>query len=291
MLRDVLRLMRPKQWAKNLLVFAALVFTRSYEEPRLVALSLIAFAALCLASSAAYAFNDALDASSDREHPRKKNRPVASGALSPGTAYAVFVVLALASMAVGLAAGSGFTLCVLAYLVLQGFYNLLARAVPVLDVSVVAAGFVLRAAAGAIAISVSISGWLLLCTGALALLVGFSKRRYEFRLVPNHRESLGGYTSTALDSLVVFSACSAALSYGVYSIQSESAKQYPMLILTAPVVGYAIMRYLLLVFAHDEGGEPETLLLSDAQLLTCLGLFLVLAYLATHGWSLSFVGS
>lgn len=287
------RLLRPKQWTKNLLVFAALIFARAYTDSGPVVRCLWAFLALCLVSSAVYVVNDALDAERDRNHPVKKNRPIASGAISASAGYALSAVCLVGGLALSWWLGKGFTAGIVTYLLLQGAYNAWFKHTPVLDVFALSLGFVLRAALGAAAISVYISGWLLFCTGALALLLGAAKRRHEFMLQGEDRGSsraaLARYNQTILDAMVVFSATLAALAYGIYAIESETARSYPALILTAPIVLYGILRYLFLVFGQDDGGEPENLVFGDTHMVVTVVLFVAVAFLAMSGMHLPYV--
>lgn len=283
----VLRLMRPKQWSKNLLVFAGLLFTASFSEPDRLYRALFAFFAMCLASSGTYALNDALDAERDRRHPKKKDRPIAAGLVSPGCAIGLGTVL----MALGVAGAfllnrdSGFVMT--AYLLLQALYNGSLKSIAVADVFGLSLGFVLRAMLGATCIDVKISGWLLFCTGALALLLGFAKRRHEFRTQGDDRESsrkaLGGYSNASLDALVIVSSCVAAICYGIYSLESPTAAAHPALFLTTPFVFYGICRYVLIVFTYDEGGEPETVLLQDPHIIASILGFVLAAVMAMKG--------
>lgn len=287
--------MRPKQWTKNLLIFAALIFTRSYADSRLLGLSALAFLAMCLTSSAVYALNDVIDADRDRNHPRKKLRPIASGALSPRAGALIGLICLALGAGLSFAVGLSFAAGVGVYLLIQLGYTFGLKAVPILDVFIVATGFVLRAALGAVAIGVGISGWLLLCTGMLALMLGFAKRRHEFISQGDERgesrPSLLGYTRPALDALVIFASAGAALSYGVYAIESDTAKHYPALVLTVPVVLYGVMRYLFLVFGREEGGEPENLVFGDPHMIACVLVFLALALLAMSGYKVGFIGT
>ncbi len=298
-LRDGLRLVRAKQWTKGVFVFAALVFTRGWTDPRAVGATLAAFAAMTLASVGMYLFNDLLDREADRAHPTKRDRPVASGRVSARVAWALGALALLAAYAVAFGAGGGANgvgpglgLVVVLYVSLQVAYNFGLKRTPVADVAAIAVGFVLRVVAGAVAIRAPLSGWILLCTAFLALLLGFGKRRHEFRLEGHDasatRPALAGYTQGSLDALLLFAAACAALSYGVYSIESRTARENPGLVLTTPFVVYGIMRYLVLVMA-GEGGEPESLVLRDVQLLVCFAGFLLAAYAALSGLRLPFV--
>ena len=179
------------------------------------------------------------------------------------------------------------------YVVLQLAYNFWLKRAPVIDVMVISTGFVLRAALGAIAISAFISGWLLFCTGTLSLLLASAKRRHEFRLQGDDRgesrPALLGYSGSALDAMVVFSASISGIAYGIYAIESETALRHPALILTVPFVVFGILRYLFLTFAKDEGGEPESVLLGDWQILLSVVLFLAAAFYALGGYDIPFL--
>ncbi len=293
MLTHLVALLRPKQWAKNLLVFAAWVFAGRYTDPDAGRQVLIAFAAMCLASSAVYVWNDVLDVERDRAHPKKKTRPIASGAVP--VAMAVGLGIGLAVAGAGLAASLNRTslVLVLAYFVLQGLYNWRVKAVPVLDVFFIATGFVMRAVLGATALGVTISAWLLFCTGSLALMLGFAKRRNEFVTMgearTQSRESLASYTRPALDAFVVIFAAGAAMCYGVYSIESKTAQAHPAMLVSAPLVLYGISRYLLLVFRFDEGGEPADVLFRDPHIWGSVILFIATAGLAISGFRIPFL--
>lgn len=286
-----IKLLRPKQYTKNLLVFTALLFTLGSQTNEGLTKTLIAFAAMCLLSSAVYVFNDLLDVERDRLHPVKRNRPIASGAVPvPWAAVIGFVALGGAA-ALGALLPRAAIAVLAAYVVVQVLYNGAGlKRVPVTDVFLISVGFVLRAALGAAAIDVKMSGWLLFCTGALALTLGFGKRRHEFILQgedrTRSRESLAGYSKTALDALVLMCATSSAISYAIYSIESETARRHPMLILTTLFVAYGVCRYVLVVFSRDEGGEPENLLLRDPHIIASVVLFVAAAVLALSGdWS------
>ncbi|MFQ3586806.1 MAG: decaprenyl-phosphate phosphoribosyltransferase [Fimbriimonadaceae bacterium] len=282
------RLLRPKQWTKNLLVPAAFIFTDSFRDPRSWQLTAFAFVVMCAVSSATYIVNDLRDTESDRAHPKKRLRPLAARQVLPSTAVAMAVVLVL--VAVGLLVFFLPPTCsaiVGLYLLMQLAYNCCLKNVPIADVFTIALGFVLRAAMGAAALSVSVSAWLLICTGALALMLGFAKRRNEFIAMGERRtesrQSLSGYSRPALDALVVIMAGLSAMAYGLYSVESSTAQKYPGLVVTTFFVAYGISRYVLLVFSKDEGGEPADILVHDRHILTSVALFLVFAVLAVSG--------
>ncbi len=284
---------RPKQWTKNLLVFAALLFTGSFKDSDLITKVLLAFAAMSLISSATYIVNDLIDLDRDRQHPKKSKRPIAAGDVSPTVAILMAVVFAGASLAIAASLGRSSILIIVIYLVLQVAYNGGLKRVPVADVFVISLGFVLRAVLGAVAIAVPISSWLLFCTGALALMLGFGKRRSEFILQGEDRsktrESLEGYNLSVLDALVTMASVGAALSYALYVIQSDTGHRFPGLIFTSPFVFYGICRYVYLVFKQEEGGEPENLLFRDRHILFTIVGFTVFAILAVKGFSVHMV--
>ncbi|MCX7798858.1 MAG: UbiA prenyltransferase family protein [Fimbriimonadales bacterium] len=283
--RGLVRLARPHQWAKNLLVFTGLLFTASFRDPEAWRATVLAFLAMGFVSSGFYAWNDVRDRDRDRSHPRKKRRPVASGEVSPPAAtifgaallvLGVFLLWPLPALAQGLVAVYG---------AVQVAYNAGLRAVPVLDACAVGSGFVIRAALGAAAMGVRVSGWLLLCAGALALLVSLGKRRAEHVALGSEgvdsRPSLAGYTRESLDAMVTLSATASVLCYGLYALESETARQHPGLFLTVPFVAYGVMRYLLLVFqGQDTASEPDLLFLRDPHLIGTALLFLLASVVA-----------
>lgn len=287
-----LMLLRPKQWTKNLLVFAAWLFVAGYRDSTLTLLVLQAFLAMCLTSSAVYVFNDIRDVDRDRLHPRKKYRPLASGLVSIRSAWLIAAGCLVLGTTLAALINWNSLLIIVAYLTLQLAYNAALKRMAVADVFCIAIGFVLRAVLGAAAIHVAISGWLLFCTGALALLLGFSKRRNEFLTLSeptSTRESLAHYTKQSLDALVAIFACGSAMCYGIYCLESRTAEKYPALIVTSVFVFYGIARYVLIVFSQDEGGEPETLLYKDKHILLSVALFVVAAVLAMSGMQVPLV--
>lgn len=291
LLMSLVLLLRPKQWTKNLLVFAAWIFTASVvKNPASTPLVLLGFLAMCLASSATYIFNDIADVERDRAHPKKRNRPIASGAIPVPAAIATGLLLLVISVGIAFYLSHTTGVILLSYLILQIIYNLGLKHVPVADVFIISLGFVLRAALGAAAISATISTWLLFCTGALALMLGFAKRRNEYIHQGDNRalsrESLEGYSKGALDALVIMFACGAALCYGVYAVDSTTAKKFPAIILTSIFVFYGICRYVLIVFGRDEGGEPENLLFKDRHILFSILMFVITAVLALSGFKI-----
>jgi 4-hydroxybenzoate polyprenyltransferase len=266
----VARAMRPAQWLKNGIVFAGLVFGGKLLQPAAVASATLAALAFCLLSSGFYLLNDVRDRDADRLHPVKRLRPVPAGDLAPGTAVFAGVVLVVLAIAGSALLSRDLSLVFLAYASLMAAYNLGLKEVVIVDVFAIAAGFVLRAVGGAIAVNVSISPWLLMCTMLLALLIGFGKRRHELVALDNaagHRRNLNLYNRPMLDQAVAVTAAGTLIAYAVYTFDSESAQYHHRMMVTIPIVAYSVFRYLYLLYRRGQGGAPETMLLTDRPLL------------------------
>jgi 4-hydroxybenzoate polyprenyltransferase len=269
--RAALVALRPRQWTKNLLLFAGLLFAGKLGETSLWSDACIAFVAYCAASSAAYLANDVRDAEHDRDHPVKRLRPVASGEVS----VRVALVLAglLTASAVGLAGylGLGSLALMAGFIALQAAYTAGLKHVVLIDVLAIAALFVIRAAAGAEAVDVRISPWLLICTGLLALFLALAKRRAELVLVGADetpgRPVLEGYSLALVDQLVSIVAASTVIAYSLYTFTARDSKA---MMATIPFVLYGVFRYLLLLHRRDLGEEPENVLLTDVPLILTL---------------------
>jgi len=269
MLRALLKTMRPRQWTKNAFLFAALVFDGKLFHLTAFLRTLAGFGLFCLISSAVYIFNDLLDVEADRRHPIKKNRPIASGKLPVPVAVAVGTVLVLFSLIAGVLLAWQFALTILVYFALMLVYSKWLKNVLILDVLIVAAGFVLRVHAGTTLIVVErFSPWLYVLMTLLALYLGFGKRRAELALLSdganNHRKVLGGYTIPLLDQFITIVSGTTIVAYALYTFFRPAAPE--SLMLTIPFVVYAIFRYLYLVQVKEIGGEPEEILLSDRPL-------------------------
>ncbi len=269
----LLESLRPAQWVKNGFVFAALIFSRSlmdWHRTERVALAAVVF---CLISGAGYLFNDILDAAEDRQHPVKRLRPVASGRLSVRVAASVAALLALAVLAGAWVLDREFFLVTASYAVLNGLYSLFLKRVMLLDVFVIAAGFVLRVLGGGVVIHVEISAWLIVCTTLLALFLALTKRRHELVLLgrnaSDHRPILAHYSPYFLDQLIGIVTASTVMSYALYTLSGDVNAKFPgkRLELTIPFVLFGIFRYLYLVHQTSEGGNPTRLLLTDRVLL------------------------
>ena len=266
--------MRPLQWTKNGLVFAALIFDRQFVNLESIGLAVLAAICFCLVSSAGYLVNDVRDAENDRIHPIKRDRPVATGEISERTALIAAGVLSLVALVLGSLIRLEFTLVLIGYLMLMLAYNLGLKDVPILDVFAIGAGFVLRAAGGAVAIAVPISPWLYVCTMLLALLIGFTKRRQEIVFLNDaaelHRTSLRGYSVPILDQYITILAAATIIAYSVYTFDSAAVPRNHAMMLTIPFVAYGVFRFLDVARQGELGGRPETLLFVDKPLLACL---------------------
>jgi 4-hydroxybenzoate polyprenyltransferase len=260
--------LRPRQWSKNLLLFAGLLFAAKLGDATRWLEALAAFAVYCAASSAAYLVNDVRDAAHDREHPVKRLRPVASGELPVRTALVLAAVLVAAAFAGAAALGPGSVAFLAGFLVLQAAYTAGLKHVVLIDVLAIAGLFVVRASAGAEAVDVRISPWLLICTGLLALFLALAKRRAELVLVGAEetpgRPVLEGYSLALVDQLVSVVAASTVIAYSLYTFTARDSKA---MMATVPFVVYGVFRYLLLLHRRDLGEEPENVLLTDVPLL------------------------
>jgi 4-hydroxybenzoate polyprenyltransferase len=269
--RALVAALRPRQWSKNLLVLAGIVFAAKLGDAARWAEALAAFAAYCAASSAAYLVNDVRDAPDDRLHPVKRRRPVACGEISPRTALVAAGALAAFSVALTAALGPASLACLGAFALLQLAYTLSLKHVVLVDVIVIAGLFVLRATAGAVAVDVRISPWLLLCTGLLALFLALGKRRGELVLVGAERTpgraSLEGYSLALLDQLIAVVAASTIVAYAIYTFTARDSKA---LMATIPLVVFGVFRYLLLLHRDGAGEEPENVLLADRPIMAAV---------------------
>lgn len=274
--RSLLISLRPEQWTKNLVVFAALLFGRQLLDPSAVVLSTAAFFIFCALSGAVYLVNDVLDREADRLHPVKRRRPIASGALDPGLALGAAAVLGVGGLAAAFFVSRGFLVAATAYLLLLTLYSGPLKRMVILDVLTIALGFVLRAAAGALAVDVPISHWLLVCTILLALFLGLAKRRHELVLLADgatsHRRILQEYSPYMLDQMIAIVAAATIMGYALYTVSPETIAKFgsDQLLLTLPFPIYGIFRYLYLVHQRQGGGSPAEMLLQDRPLLVCV---------------------
>jgi len=282
--------MRPRQWTKNLVVFAALIFAKKLTEPALLGRAAIAFALFCAVSGAVYIINDLFDIDRDRRHPLKAMRPIASRALGTVPALTAAALLLCGSLMAGFVLSPPFGAAVLIYAVLNGVYSLWLKEVVILDVMIIASGFVVRAVAGGLVIDVTVSTWLILCTLLLSLFLAFCKRRQELETLTRaheHREILREYSIEFIDQMINVVTASTVVAYIFYTLSPEVEQKLHTrhLYLTVPFVLYGVFRYLYLVHRKGEGGNPAQALLTDRPLLVCVLLWAVTAVLLIYAGS------
>jgi 4-hydroxybenzoate polyprenyltransferase len=271
-IKGLIRTMRPKQWTKNAVVFAALVFDRKLTTPLLLAETIVAFILLCLISSTVYLINDLVDIEKDRQHPRKRLRPLPSGQLKPGTAIAAAIIIPAICLPLAFLLDLYFGLIVTTYLLVMIAYSFWLKHVVIVDVLTIAAGFVLRVAAGVPMVQVQrFSPWLYVCITLGALFIGFGKRRHELSLLQtnanNHRTVLNDYNRVFLDEMMGVVTASTVMAYSLYTFSAEGLPRNHAMMLTIPFVLYGIFRYLYLIHVREEGGAPEEIILRDRPLL------------------------
>jgi 4-hydroxybenzoate polyprenyltransferase len=276
---QILQSLRPGQWTKNLVIFAGLLFGRRLFDPVALLDAVCAFAVFCMLSGVVYLVNDIADRDSDRQHPLKSHRPIASGALPVQVAVTAAFVLGVLGLAGAFGIGRAFAGVAGAYLGLLLLYSGPLKHIVIIDVLTIAIGFVLRAVAGAVAVHVEISHWLLVCTILLALFIALAKRRHEIVLLAGdaagHRPILGEYSAYLLDQMIGVVTASTLISYVFYSISPETEAKFgtAWLGLTIPFPLYGIFRYLYLVHQREGGGSPADLLLTDRPLLACVAVW------------------
>ncbi|MBN1164003.1 MAG: decaprenyl-phosphate phosphoribosyltransferase [Candidatus Krumholzibacteriota bacterium] len=281
----VLISMRPKQWTKNLVLFAGIVFSKRFLETGLVLRSFLGFAVFCMLSGAIYILNDLFDRKGDREHPTKRNRPIASGAVGAGLGAAIVIALMVVFISFSWFLGVHFFLLVLAFVIINGTYSILLRQIVILDVISISFSFLIRAGAGVYVLhkqvpDLELSPWLLICTLFLSLFLALCKRRNEFSKLDNaatHRNSLKDYSSHLLDQLVGISASATIISYSIYTVWPETVSKFGTrnLVFTIPFVVFGLMRYLYLVYSRQEGGDPSGVLLTEKAILIDVFLWFV----------------
>ncbi len=274
---------------KNVFVFAALVFAERLSDPTAVLHVVAAFCVFCVLSSAVYLINDVRDRDADRLHPHKRLRPIAAGEIAPGTALAVSVVLAVAALLAAFGLSSGLGAVSVIYLAVNLGYSFGLKKVVILDVMMVAAGFLLRALAGALVIDVEISRWLVLCTGLLALFLGFVKRRQELTSLDGGAETrpiLKEYSLPFLDQMISVVTGATVVAYSLYAFSPEVAQKLGTehLGLTIPFVLFGIFRYLYLVHQRGAGENPTVVVMTDIPLILDVTLWGVVVVLALYVW-------
>ena len=285
MLKALIESMRPKQWTKNLLLFVGIIFSKNVLQIHLLLNTVIAFGLFCFISGAIYLINDLADIESDKSHPLKSKRPLASGRLPVKVATIVMTIIIAVTIPLSFILNFQFGLVALAYFLLILAYSLLVKHIVILDVMAVTLGIVLRAVAGAVVIHVSISSWLLICTTFLALFLTLSKRRHELVLLGNnsgeHRKSLIEYNPYLLDQMIAIATASAVISYALYTTSQETVAKFGTrnLIFTLPFVIYGIFRYLYLVHQKNMGGSPELIFIQDRSMIINIFLYCIVVIL------------
>ena len=285
--------LRPRQWIKNLIVLAPLIFSRNLFHPDMAVLSLLALGVFCLLSGGIYVFNDLVDYRQDREHPVKRNRPIASGKVPRGGALAFGIMITAVGLLVAAWTDVSFFWVCLAYTGSMVLYSLGLKHMVVLDVLIISIGFVLRAIAGVEILKdtdsgVVLSPWLLVCTLFLALFLGFSKRRHELGLLAHkaglHRKSLEDYSKEFLDAMIAVVTAATVIAYAIYTIWPGTVEKFNTrnLIYTIPFVVFGLFRYMYLVIMRNEGGSPSEILVSDAPLVVDIVLWVCVAGLVLY---------
>jgi 4-hydroxybenzoate polyprenyltransferase len=279
MLKDLITLLRPKQYYKNFLIFAGIVFSGNLLNTALLITSILGFMAFCLASSGQYIFNDIMDREKDKKHPKKRNRPIAAGRVKIPVAAILSALLLVSSILLSFHLKFEFMVAVVAYLVMNFLYSSALKQIVLLDVFVISGGFVLRAIAGCLLLSVAISPWLVVCTLLLALFLALGKRRNELLILgsdaKSHRNTLGEYTINAIDQMLSMTASATIVAYSLYTFFSHSN-----LMLTIPIVIYALYRYILLI--NKGNSDANELIFKDrgivASVLVWILVVLVMLY-------------
>ena len=279
MLRDIIRLIRPKHWVKNGFVFAPVVFALRFTDPQALLAGLQAFFSFSLAASAVYVINDIADRNADARHPLKKKRPLAAGRISVPAALVILLVCLAGGLSLASAGGNELFFVVAGYFLLNVAYSFYLKHQVLLDVMVISAGFLLRVIGGGLAVSVPVSRWLLLSTFTLTLFLGFCKRRNEILLTNPQEEQrpvLGHYSERFLDQVILISATLAVVCFALYTIDAEVVARLktPYLLYTLPLVIYGLFRYLFLIYKKEASGDPAEMLLRDPGLIVTLLLWL-----------------
>lgn len=276
----IFKIVRPKQWAKNMFVFAGLVFANKLGDPGSVLITCFAFVVFCAAASAGYIFNDILDREQDRLHPTKKNRPIAAGKISIIFAVTLMLFLLLFAITTAFMMRAKFGLIILAFILFSYLYTLLLKHIVIIDIMAIAALFVMRAVGGAEAIDVPISPWLLICTTLVALFFILGKRYHEITAYGDdaleYRKVIKDYSASFIREMLTINAAATMISYSLYSFFSQTANgKSEMLMLTIPLVVYGLFRYLYLIYEKGQGGSPEEILFSDVPTIINFALWVV----------------
>ncbi len=273
MIKNLILTLRPKQWSKNLIIFAGVIFSQNFLKVNYLLKSIAAFIVFCLLSGVVYIINDIVDRKADQKHPEKSKRPIAAGRFKVNIAIICAIILVLIALISAYFLNFSFFLVALSYFLLMIAYSFFFKKIVILDVIIVATGFALRTFAGTVVIAVEISVWLFLCSILLALFLAISKRRHELVYLDNggfsHRTVLGQYSKLLLDQLISIVTAATIIAYSIYTIAPETITKFHSknLVLTIPFVLYGIFRYLYLIYQKQMGGSPERVLLEDKPLI------------------------
>jgi len=270
-IQAIIKTMRPKQWTKNVVVYAALIFDGKFLEPTLFLRTTAIFVLFCLVSSSVYLLNDLVDIEKDRAHPKKRHRPLASGQLKPIYAIITLVLLLGVSLSLAFMLDAGAALILTGYFVMNVAYSFWLKHIVILDVFTIAAGFVLRVAAGAVVVKVErFSPWLYVCITLIALIIALGKRRAELAGLEddasNHRAILDEYNLNFLDHLISLTTGATIVTYSLYTFSAHNLPENHLMMLTIPIVIYFLFRYLYLVHVKHLGGAPDELIFKDKPL-------------------------
>jgi 4-hydroxybenzoate polyprenyltransferase len=280
--RAMIRELRPRQWTKNLIVYAALVFSRDAGDLHKIGRASVAVFVFCLLSGAIYLLNDIVDIERDRHHPLKRLRPLAAGLVTVRAAALTAAALTVVAFAAAAVLGWSMLIVAAAFVVLQLAYNYVLKRLVIIDAMAISAGFVLRVVGGVVAIHAVASPWIILCTGLLAMFLGLVKRRSELadEEVPEaHRPALAHYTEQFLDSMISSLSAATIVSYSMYTFLSHERREPSFMMVTIPFVAYGLFRYLYLVHRRGLGSNPEEILVSDVPLMIDIVLFAVVSML------------
>jgi 4-hydroxybenzoate polyprenyltransferase len=274
--KNIISLIRPKQWIKNFFVFAAILFSNNFANLLMLKQSCIAFVAFCLISSSIYILNDIIDMENDKKHPEKRNRPIASGKITLVHSIIIGITLGLISLSIAIMLSKYLFVIILLYIINNLVYSFKIKRIVLLDAFSIAIGFILRVLAGAVVIQVTTSSWIILCTLFLSIFLALGKRRSEILLLGDsavlHRNNLAQYTVQLLDHMINIVLSCTIVFYALYCAIGSSTSNF---IFTTILVLFGILRYYYLIYSQNEGGSPTDLVLKDKQLTCCIALWII----------------
>jgi decaprenyl-phosphate phosphoribosyltransferase len=284
----VLELLKIKHWIKNLFIFMPLFFALKLFDLNLLLITALVFISFCFVSVFIYIFNDIIDSKKDSTHPKKSQRPIASGKIKPLAALIIGIIFGIIGILISLTVGFTVTLILLIYIAMNIFYSLWLKNIVILDVFIIAIGFCLRVIIGAVAINVDVTNWIILATFSISLIIGFGKRLQELELLGNnavsHRDILVKYNKRFLEIMIVISTSITGISYALYTMDPEVINKFNVetLIFSVPIVLFGLFRYLYLVFCKNQGGSPEELVMSDPGIIISVILWLLFMFITIY---------